>query len=142
MNETMQTFGYPDSLIKEYQHWVLLLRPKQVTLGSLVIATNSQKRHLGEISSEQWGEFAIVASDAEKITTKLFGAEKFNYLALMMKDPNVHFHFVPRYSTNVVFHGQTFTDKDWPLKTELTPINVSEVVLDALQDKLKQAILS
>ena len=38
MNVTMQKFGYPDTLIAEYDHWVVLLRPSQVTLGSLVLA--------------------------------------------------------------------------------------------------------
>ena len=40
-NETMRKFGYPDTLIREYEHWVVLLRPAQVTLGSLVLAAKS-----------------------------------------------------------------------------------------------------
>lgn len=33
-NETILKFNYPDSLIREYDHWVVLLRPAQVTIGS------------------------------------------------------------------------------------------------------------
>ena len=41
MNATMQKFGYPGSLVKEHHHWCVLLRPQQVTLGSLVLAAKS-----------------------------------------------------------------------------------------------------
>ncbi len=33
MNQTILKFGYPQGLIQEYEHWVILLRPQQVTLG-------------------------------------------------------------------------------------------------------------
>ena len=29
MNATIEKFGYPATLIREWQHWVLLLRPAQ-----------------------------------------------------------------------------------------------------------------
>ncbi len=38
MNETIQRFGYPATLVAEYEHWLVLLRPAQATLGSLVLA--------------------------------------------------------------------------------------------------------
>lgn len=136
MNITIQTFGYPDTLIKEYEHWVVLLRPKQVTIGSLVIAAKSEAKHLGELTKDEWAEFAQVSSDCEELLTKTFGAEKFNYLALMMKDPNVHFHFIPRYSKPVTLSGKEFSDADYPLKTELKAIELTEDEFSAIQRKL------
>ncbi|MEK7719657.1 MAG: HIT family protein, partial [Bacteroidota bacterium] len=41
MNQTIKAFDYPDTLIKEYEYWVVLLRPQQITLGSLIIAAKS-----------------------------------------------------------------------------------------------------
>ncbi len=41
MNETIRKFGYPATLIREYAHWIVLLRPAQPTLGSLVLAAKS-----------------------------------------------------------------------------------------------------
>ncbi len=38
MNKTIVRFGYPATLVAEYEHWVVLLRPEQPTLGSLVLA--------------------------------------------------------------------------------------------------------
>jgi len=126
MNKTIKTFGYPETLVKEYKHWVVLLRPVQVTLGSLVIAAKSDALHLGNLDESQWAEFALISKEMENLLKDSFGAEKFNYFALMMKDPNVHFHFIPRYSKEVVFNEKTFKDTDWPGKSELNPIDLSE----------------
>ena len=43
MNPTIEKFGYPTTLIREYEHWLVLLRPEQVTLGSLVLAAKSDE---------------------------------------------------------------------------------------------------
>jgi diadenosine tetraphosphate (Ap4A) HIT family hydrolase len=137
MNETMQTFGYPGTLVKEYEHWVMLLKPKQTTVGTLVLVEKSEATHLGELSRESWAEFADVSRDAEAWTRQAFGAEKFNYLALMMKDPNVHFHFVPRYSQSVEVGGESFADVDWPSKTELGNIELNEAQLNEIRTKLQ-----
>ena len=42
MNATMKKFGYPDTLIKEYSHWAVLLRPQQATLGALVLVCKDE----------------------------------------------------------------------------------------------------
>ncbi len=136
MNPTLKAFGYPDTLIKEYNHWVALLRPKQVTVGSLVLAEKSEAKHLGELSKDQWSEFTTVSSEMEALLRTTFDAEKFNYLALMMKDPNVHFHFIPRYSKSVEIAGQSFSDTDWPKKTEMSPVETSDKVFGAIKQKL------
>ena len=137
MNETMQKFGYPETLVKEYEHWVILLKPEQTTVGTLVLVEKSEATHLGELSRESWAEFADVSRDAEAWTRQAFGAEKFNYLALMMKDPNVHFHFVPRYSQPVEVGGESFADTDWPSKTELGNIELNEAQLNEIRTKLQ-----
>ena len=137
MNITLQRFGYPDTLIKEYEHWVMLLKPEQTTIGTLILAEKSEATHLGELSEASWAEFAQVSRDAERWTREAFGVEKFNYLALMMRDPNVHFHFVPRYSTPVEVDGETFVDADWPNKTELGKIELSAEQLATIQTKLR-----
>lgn len=136
MNQTITTFGYPDSLIKDYKYWVMLLRPEQITVGSLVLAAKSEAKHLGELSNDEWAEFATVANEAEVMTRLAFGAEKFNYLALMMRDPNVHFHFIPRYSKPVAINGHEFVDTDWPKKTELKPVSLSDEDKTAIKKQL------
>lgn len=139
-NVTIKAFGYPDTVLKEYEYWTVLLRPDQVTLGTVVIANKSNATHLGEVPESQWSEFSKVSREVELALINTFGAEKFNYLALMMKDPNVHFHVVPRYSKPVTFEETMFEDKDWPLKTELNPIEVQKDVFEALKVKLSEVM--
>lgn len=136
MNETITAFGYPDTLLKEYKHWVVLLRPKQVTVGSLVLAAKSAATNLGALSQEEWSEFATVTKDSEALLRETFGAEKFNYLALMMVDPNVHFHFIPRYSKSVEIEGNTYSDADWPKKTEMEAVEMDAASFEAIKRKL------
>jgi diadenosine tetraphosphate (Ap4A) HIT family hydrolase len=138
MNTTIKTFGYPSALIKEYKHWIVLLRPKQITIGSLVIASKSEATSLGNLSQDEWAEFSVVTKETEDLLKVAFGAEKFNYLALMMKDPNVHFHLVPRYSKPVKLHKKEFIDEDWPLKTEMKPIDLSQDEFDMIMNELNR----
>ena len=42
INATARRFGYPDTLIACSAHWLVLLRPEQPTLGSLVLAARGE----------------------------------------------------------------------------------------------------
>ena len=58
MNQTMKTFGYPESCVREYDHWAVLLRPKQVTLGALILVCKDEARAFGDITPAAFGELA------------------------------------------------------------------------------------
>ena len=52
MNSTIKKFGYSENLIKEYDYWVVLYRPQQVTIGSLLLICKENKFHCkSQISS-------------------------------------------------------------------------------------------
>lgn len=123
-------------VIKEYTDWVVLFRYRQVTIGSVIIMSKSDKSRLGDLTSEQWAGFAEISHDVEQWLSEAFGAEKFNYLALMMKDPEVHFHVIPRYSRPVEFAGKTYVDPDWPLATERQALSLTDDELDAIKNKI------
>lgn len=128
-------------VIKEYQCWVVLFREKQVTIGSVIImAKDTDKQSLGAVGAEAWAEFGTVTHDVEAMLKAAFGAEKFNYLALMMYDPEVHFHVIPRYSKPVEFAGVTFTDPDWPEATKRVALSLNGETLRAIEEKLRQTI--
>ena len=44
MNPTIEKFGYPATLVEDFEHWLVLLRPAQPTLGSLVLAAKKYYR--------------------------------------------------------------------------------------------------
>ena len=108
MNATIMKFGYPSSLLHEYRSWVVLLRPAQPTLGSLVLACKEDANSLGAVSAAAYSELAAATADIERALRATFDHQKINYLALMMVDPHVHFHVIPRYSGSREFEGSTF----------------------------------
>ena len=120
MNATITKFGYPVSLLHEYESWVVLLRPAQPTLGSLVLACKEDATSLGTVSAKAYSELAVAISDLEGALRATFDPQKLNYLALMMVDPHVHFHVIPRYSSSREFEGSTFADSTWPKPPDVT----------------------
>ena len=114
MNKTMQAFGYPDTLIREYEHWCVLLRPAQVTLGALVLACKDDAQKFSDISPAAFAEQATVVADIERVLAEFVQFEKMNYMMLMMVDPDVHYHVLPRYAEARTFEGVDFTDAGWP----------------------------
>jgi len=138
MHSTLDRFFYPKRLVKEYDHWVVLLREHHVTLGSLVIVAKAEINDLGEVSDEAWADFAQIIRDTEALLRTEFGAEKFNYLALMMGEAHVHFHMFPRYSKPVEFEGRTYVDEDWPESPEMVDLNLTAIELSGIQDHLKE----
>ena len=50
MNPTAEKFGYPQSVLGDYDHWLVQLRPAQVTLGSLVLVCKESAARFGELS--------------------------------------------------------------------------------------------
>ena len=113
-NETMRKFGYPASLVHDYSHWCVLLRPAQVTLGALILAAKSGVRTYAGLEVEAFTEMSKITGDIEAAFSRFPQAEKINYLMLMMVDPHVHFHVLPRYSGIRTYGSTTFEDRGWP----------------------------
>lgn len=133
-NETIAKFGYPQSLLADYEHWTVLLRPQQVTLGALVLACQEPATRFSDISLQAFTSLAAVVADIEATLGQAFSYDKVNYLMLMMVDPHVHFHVLPRYAKAREFGGVTFTDAGWPgapdlaTATELDPAQFASLV--------------
>ena len=119
MNETIVKFGWPASLIAEFAHWVVLLRPAQPTLGSLVLAAKSDATAFGDLPAEAHAELKTVTGAIEAALRAAVGYQKINYLMLMMVDPHVHFHVLPRYEGEHSGGGLTVRDAGWPGQPDL-----------------------
>lgn len=114
MNPTIRKFGFPATLLKELDHWMVLLRPAQPTLGSLVLAAKSVVTAYGKLPREAFVEQADAIAMIEHGLGNFCAYERMNYLMLMMVDPNVHFHVIPRYSLVREWDGVQFRDEGWP----------------------------
>ena len=138
MNATIRKFGYPASLLHEYASWVVLLRPAQPTLGSLVLACKEEATSLAAVSSAAYAELAAATADLERVLRQAFDFQKINYLALMMVDPHVHFHVIPRYSAPRDFDGLSCVDAAWPKPPDLSStLALTSAQVSALQAKLR-----
>lgn len=113
-NETMRKFGHPGSLVREFDHWVVLLRPSQVTLGSLVLAAKSEATAFGSLPTGAYAELAKITAEIEATLKAEIDYERINYLMLMMVDPHVHFHVFPRYQGTRSLVTVSVADAGWP----------------------------
>lgn len=137
MNATIQTFGYPSTLVREYDHWVVLLRPKQATLGALILACKDEAKAFPDITPAAFVELATVTREIEATLRAAFRCDKLNYLMLMMVDPDVHFHVLPRYGSDREFGGARFTDPGWPKVPNLGHENeLKPEAFESLRDEL------
>ena len=138
MNATIIKFGYPATLLRELDHWVVLLRPAQVTLGSLVLAARSDATAYSDLPREAFAEQADAVALIERALRDFSQYERVNYLMLMMVDRQVHFHVIPRYSEPHSWNGVEFPDAGWPGPPQLgSALALSDEQIAALAKELK-----
>jgi diadenosine tetraphosphate (Ap4A) HIT family hydrolase len=137
MNPTLKRFGHPGALVREFEHWVVLIRPVQTTPLSCVVVARADVSSLGELSAEAGGELPLVIRGFEAAVRRIAPAVKFNYLALMMVDPNPHFHALPRYAAPLSLGGVGYSDADFPRPADvLRGLDIDAVTLDEWRAQL------
>ena len=140
-NETMKSFGFPETLVRQYGHWVLLVRPSQVTIGSMVLVSTSDETAFGMLPPQAFAELGDIIPSLETALKSLVVYEKINYLMLMMVDPHVHFHVVPRYSGGRQLAGIEIADAGWPGPPDLKgATRLDDGQIAALRDALMPLI--
>lgn len=141
-NATETKFGDPATRVAQTTRWTVLLRPKQPTLGSLVLVCREPVQAFSALSAEAFGELQGVVRRVEAMLRAEIAYERINYLMLMMVDPDVHFHVIPRYDGVREFAGVEYRDAGWPgvpaLDTAVTPDTAAR---DALLARLRETWL-
>jgi len=138
-NATIEKFGYPGSLLRETPGWVVLLRPQQVTAGCMVLACKESATSLGRISAEAAAQLPGVVKEIEEALAASFRPEKVNYLALMMVDPHVHFHVIPRYPVPVQIADAEVVDPGWPGPPAIQEVaDLTDSQLHAIREELRK----
>ena len=137
-HETLLKFNYPHTLLREYRHWAVLLRPKQVTVGSLVLICTEDARSFPAISAGAFAELQAVTHDIETTLKQVLAFDKINYICLMMVDPQVHFHVLPRYAKPVAISGTEYGDPFWPGPPDVTKaLDLRDLQFTGLLELLK-----
>ena len=109
-----KTYKVKEYLIKDYKYWTWSIRPAQCTLGASIVCMKRLVPSFSDTTKEEMAELAVVGKDVERALKKTFSYQKINWMALMMVDPQVHFHIVPRYPTRKEFAGAAWEDPGWP----------------------------
>jgi diadenosine tetraphosphate (Ap4A) HIT family hydrolase len=130
-------FRPTELIVQDFEYWLVVVREKQITLGACVFLLKRPVASLGELDAAELAELSSVAAWFEHASRVTYGADKFNYLAAMMKDPYVHFHAFPRYGSEVSRYGVEWVDAAWPRAIELKDVSTSEEVLRSVQSELR-----
>ena len=125
--------------LEQSEHWVLSIRPQQLTLGSMVLSVRSNVLDFASLNQAQSSEMALLLGEAELRVKKYLGAIRINALCLMMQDPLLHFHIFPRYESVVRFEGEDWVDSDWPKPPIVRPTEVQPRINQALLSTLRQS---
>ena len=137
-NPTAQKFGHPQTLVAETASWLVLVRPSQPTLGSLVLVCKEPAEAFSQLSPQAFADLAVVTRGVEAALSQFVGYARINYLMLMMVDRDVHFHVLPRYEGERSFEGTAFPDHGWPAAPKLSPaVDLEPSVAEALVLRLR-----
>ncbi len=113
MHATLEKFGYGPGTVFEDEHWAVVVRPAQPTLGALVLIAKRDVQSFADLTPEEGAALPGLAARIAAVHT-MVGPERVNYLMLMMVDRQVHFHVVPRYDGARQWGGKQFVDAGWP----------------------------
>ncbi len=134
-------------LISETQFWRIVLNPNQFYLGRSVVLLKRPCGELSQVTEPEWRELREIIVQMESAGKKAFGATMLNWSCLMNlayqnspPDPQVHWHFLPRYSNSVTFAGLTFTDESFGKRNidgkRTVPTDVLVEIRNAIKNEL------
>lgn len=135
-------FDSANLLVFKTEHWSVLVRKNQVTLGTLVLAANRNFISASELLETELEQFPKVIGKLEFALGKVFGYDKINYLCLMMTDRHYHFHVIPRYADTRQFFGSEWIDTKWPGPPNIAVPETNRETLLAIRDELKLSLTS
>lgn len=138
-NPTAVNFGYPRTKVAETSSWLILVRPKQPTFGSLVLICKESVEAFSQLSPAAFADLKVATDGIERMLDQAVAYEKINYLMLMMVDKDVHFHVIPRYAGTREHDGQVFADAGWPAAPALgQAVDLDLDAAERLADELAQ----
>lgn len=131
-------FNLGELQVKEYPDWIVAVRGKQITPGSMVVLPKSELVSFGDMSPAQSAGLVSVLAELERATLSKEGlaADKFNIVAAMMKDPIIHFHFIPRYKNEVILCSRPWVDQDWPALIQFRDVSTDSTTLECIRQRL------
>src|SRR3989344_6169732 len=131
-------FDEKNNVIKEYKYWKLLLRKKQVKLGSCVAILKRDAFPLSKVTKEEMVEYVQVTQEVERALAKAFKPDLVNHLALMFFDKHIHFHIITTYKEPRKFAGMEWVDDYNPDPLVQQREQVSQEILNKIKEEIKK----
>lgn len=107
-----------EKILYRSNNWtVLFVSWCQEFPGDCIISSNMKRKSLSELTKEEWIELGELEKELERVCNKVLNATMYNFACLMNnayrdnKEPNVHFHFLPRYSKETIIVDKKYKDK-------------------------------
>ena len=140
LEEFQKKFRTEELLVKEFDHWLWTVRAVQSTLGASVLSLKRFAASFGGLTAEESSELAGASNTIEAALEATFKPDKMNYLMLMMVDPQVHFHVLPRYAEPRNFSDVDWQDAGWPDIPVVGGDASGDETLIAIRDRLKSGL--
>lgn len=137
--DIVEKFGGEQAEVFRNGHWIVQVRPKQVTLGSCVLIARRHAESLAGLAPDELAAFGSAVDDLERRLRAAFAFDKINYLLLMMVDRHLHFHVLPRYATARRFAGMEWPDAAWPKAPVLDSAVPAGAALETIVAALREA---
>ena len=139
LGDFRKNFRLDELTVHESDHWALSVRPEQMTLGAMVLSSRSGKLHFAELTDEEQLDMGRQLAVSERLAKEVLGAVRINAVCLMMKDPIVHFHLLPRFDQNVPRYGVDWEDTFWPGPPVFGPAPTADHLLQSIHQDLSGA---
>ena len=137
MLEFAGRFSRPELLVKDFKYWAVVFKENPSVLGQVAFVLKNETPDFSHVKPAEMAEFPKVCKWFETKIKGLYGAEKFNYSAIMMKEHFVHFNVCPRYSGVVDMYGMKWVDEGWPKKMVDAKIDIPADVQSQIISDLK-----
>jgi len=137
LKDVFEKFGIQENEYYSNEHWIASVRPKQVTLGASILIAKRHVMSIGELKDVELMAMGNAIRNLEKKLMAAFSYEKINYLMLMMADPQLHFHVIPRYSEEKTFAGINWPDPGWPKAPDMKSVIKESGAVEAVREALK-----
>lgn len=137
-----------DANILSTNYWHVILSPDQGYLGRSYVTLRDHKASLSDLSDEEWDDYRAIVRRLEKACKKGLGATLSNWTCLMNNAyqekpsyPHVHWHFRPRYESDVTVNGTAFKDPDFGFhynreQKQTVDQETYEAIIDKIKDNL------
>jgi diadenosine tetraphosphate (Ap4A) HIT family hydrolase len=134
-------FNIQNRLVFETRHWLVVVRPHQITLGSCIVLLKRRASTLRDLTSSEFRNLQVAMARYELLAQHSFEPTKFNYVISGQVEADFHVHAIPRYdaSSSQEFADRQWVDSQWPYFPDF-PRSVSPTddwLLDEVTKRLK-----